>query len=89
MIVGDVNPKAFINTMHQSQTEVEIGTAGDTLCDVDAKASADTLADSRESLRDTDGFKGCITFLKAGRRFGNRESQDYIRHGIRGGGQDN
>ena len=89
MIVGDVNTKAFINTMHQSQAEVEIGTAGDTLCDVDAKASADTLADSRESLRDTDGFKGCITFLKAGRFADKGKSQDYIRHAIRGGGQDN
>ena len=89
MIVGDVNTKAFINTMHQSQAEVEIGKAGDTFCDVDAKTSADTLPDSRESLRDTDGFKGRITFLKAGRRVGKRESQDYIRHAIRGGGQDN
>ena len=87
--MGDVNTKAFINTMHQSQAEVEIGTAGDTLCDVDAKASADTLADSRESLRDTDGFKGRITFLKAGRRAGKGESQDCMRHAIKGGGQDN
>ena len=85
----NVNTEAFINTMHQSQAEVEIGTAGDTLCNVYAKASADTLADSRESLRDTDGFKGRITFLKAGRRAGKGESQDYIQNAIRGDGQDN
>ena len=62
MIVGDVDTKAFINTMHQSQAEVEITTPGDTLRDFDAKALADTLAYSRESLRDTDGFKRRITF---------------------------
>ena len=89
MILGDVDTKAFINTMHQSHKELEIGTSGDTVRDLDAKASADTLADSRESLRDTDGFKGRITFLKAGRRAGKRESQDCIRHAIKGGGQDN
>ena len=82
MIVGDVDTKAFINTMHQSQAEVEIATPGDTLRDFDAKASADTLADSRESLRDTDGFKGRMTFLKAGHRAGKGKSQDRIRHGI-------
>ena len=53
MIVDDVHTKVSINIMHQSQ-EGEIGTAGDPLCDVDAKTSADTLADRRESLRDTD-----------------------------------
>ena len=42
--------------MHQSQAEVEIGTPGDTLRNVDAKATADTLADSRESLQDTNGY---------------------------------
>ena len=62
VIVGDVDTKAFINTMHQSQAEVEITTPGDTLRDFDAKALADTLAYSRESLRDTDGFKRRITF---------------------------
>ena len=46
MIVGDLDTKAFINTMHQSQAEVEIETPGDTLRDVDAKASLDTLANS-------------------------------------------
>ena len=44
MKVGDVDTKAFINTMHQSQAEVEITTPGDTLRDFDAKALADTLA---------------------------------------------
>ena len=39
MIVGDVDTKAFIKIMHQSQAEVEIATPGDTLRDVDAKAS--------------------------------------------------
>ena len=73
--------------MHQSQAEVQIDTPGDTLRDLDAKASADTLADSRVSLRDTNGFEGRITFLKAGRRAGKGESQDCIRHAIRGGGQ--
>lgn len=29
MIVGDVDTEAFINTMHQSQAEVEIATPGD------------------------------------------------------------
>ena len=75
--------------MHQSQAEVQIETSRDTLRDLDAKASADTLADSPESLRHTDGFKGRITFLKAGRRAGKGESQDCIRHTIKGGGQDN
>ena len=89
MIVGDVDTKAFINTMHQSQAEVEIATPGDTLRDLDAHASADTLAGSRESLRDTDGFKGRMTFLKAGRRAGKGESKDCIRQAIKGGGQDN
>ena len=84
-----MDTKAFVNTMHQSQAEMQISTPGDTLRDVDAKASADTLADSRVSLRDTDGFKGRITFLKAGRRAGKGESQDCIRHAIKGGGQDN
>ena len=87
--MGDVHNKAFINTMHQSQAEVEIATPGDTLRDFDAKASADTLADSRESLRDTDGFKGRMTFLKAGRRAGKGVSKDCIGHGMKGGGQDN
>ena len=89
VIVGDVDTKAFITTMHQSQTEVEIATPGDDLRDVDAKGSADTLADSPESLQNTDGFKGRITFLKAGRRAGKGESQDCIPHAIRGGCQDN
>ena len=70
MTVGDVDTKAFINTMHQSQAEVEIETPGDTLRDVDAKASLDTLANSQESLRDTHRVEGRITFLKAGRRAG-------------------
>ena len=62
MIVRNVDTKAFIKTMHQNQAEVKIGTPGDTLRNLDAKASADTLADSQESLRDTDGFEGSITF---------------------------
>ena len=37
VIVGDVDTKALITTMHQSQTEVEIATPGDDLRDVDAK----------------------------------------------------
>ena len=83
-----MDTKAFINTKHQSQAQVQIATLGETLRDMDAKASADTLAQSPESLRDTDGFEGRITFLMAGRRAGKRESQDCIRHAIRGGGQD-
>ena len=81
----DVDTKAFIKTMHQNQAQVEIETPGDTLRNLDAKASADTLAASGKSLRDTDGFEGRITFLKAGRRAG----QDNIRHAIKGGDQDN
>ena len=50
MIVGDAHTKVFINMMHQSQPEVEIATACDPLCDVDAKTSAKTLANRRESL---------------------------------------
>lgn len=61
--------------MHQSQAEVEIATPGDTLRDVHAKAFADTLADSRESLRDTDGCEGWITSLKTGRYACRDESQ--------------
>ena len=89
MIVGDVHTKVFINMMHQSQAEGEIGKAGVPLCDVDAKISADTLADRREILRDTDRFEKPITFLKAGRFAGKGKSQDCIRHAIKGGGQDN
>ena len=37
MIVGDVDTKAFINTMQQNQAEVEIRTHGDTLRNVHAK----------------------------------------------------
>ena len=84
---GVVDTKAFMKTMHQSQASVQIETPGDTLRDVNAKASADTVADSPESLRDTDGFEGRITFLKAGRRAGKGESQHCIRHAITGGGQ--
>ena len=75
MIVGDVDTKAFIKIMHQSQAEVEIATPSDTLRDVDAKAFADTLADSRQSLRDTDGCEGWITSLKTGRHAGRDEGQ--------------
>ena len=89
MIVGDVDTKAFIKTMHQNQAQVEIRTPGDTLRNLDAKASADTLAESGESLRDTEGFEGRITFLKAGRRARKGESQDNIRQAIKGGDQDN
>ena len=80
---------AFINTMHQSKVEVVIATPGHALADVDAKASANTLADSRERLRDTHGFEGRITFLKAGRRASKGKSQDCIRHAVKGGRQDN
>ena len=75
--------------MHQSQAEVQIETPGDTLRDMDAKASVNTLADSPESLRNTDGFKARITFLKAARRAGKGESQDCIPHTLKVGGQDN
>ena len=37
VIVGDVDTKAFINTMQQNQAEVKIRTHGDTLRNVDAK----------------------------------------------------
>ena len=84
MIVRDVDTKAFINTMHQSQAVVYIEEPGDTFRDVDAKASVDTLADSRESLRDTERVKGRITFSKGGRRAVRR-----VRHAIKGSGQDN
>ena len=89
MIVCDVDTKALINTMHQSQAEVEIETPGDTPRDVNAKALLDTLTNSQESLRDTDRVERRITFLKVGRRAGKDERQDCIRHAIKGGGQDN
>ena len=43
--MGDVEVKALVNTMHQSLTEVEGETPGDTLRDVEPEALADTLAD--------------------------------------------
>ena len=73
--MGDVDTKAFIKIMHQSQAKVEIATPGDTLRNVHAKAFADTLADSRESLRDTDGCEECITSLKTGRHACRDEGQ--------------
>ena len=47
-----------MNMMHQSQAEVEIRTPGDTLCDVDAKASADMLTVEKvfETLTDLKGI---------------------------------
>ena len=41
----DVYTKAFVNTMHHSLAEVQNETPRDSLHDVEAVASADTLAD--------------------------------------------
>ena len=43
--------KAFVNTMHHSQAEVQNETSRDTLHDVKAVASADTLADRLAEVR--------------------------------------
>ena len=40
-----MSTKAFVNTMHHSLAEVQNETPRDTLHDVEAVASADTLAD--------------------------------------------
>ena len=42
--MGDVETEALINTMHQSQAEVDAETPGDPERDVEAEASVDTLA---------------------------------------------
>ena len=42
--MGDVKTEALINTLHQSQAEVEVETPGDPVRDVEAEASVDTLA---------------------------------------------
>ena len=76
MIVADVDLKTFINTMHQKQTEVKLPTLCDSFRDVDARASADKLSDSREILRDTDGCEGRITSLKTGRHSCRDEGQN-------------
>ena len=76
MIVADVDMKAFNNTMHEKQTEVKLATLCDSFRDVDAKASADTLSDSRKRLRDTDGCEGRITSLKTGRHSCRGEGQN-------------
>ena len=58
VIVGDVDTKAFIKTMHQTQAEVEIATPGDTLRD---ESFTNTLSDFKvETLVNilTDGNKG-------------------------------
>ena len=62
MIVGDVDTKAFINTMQQNQAEVEIRTHGDTLDNVDAKHQQThwlTVEKVFETLTD---FKGAPLF---------------------------
>ena len=43
--------KAFVNTMHHSLAEVQNKTRRDTLHDMEAVASADTLADRLAELR--------------------------------------
>ena len=43
--------KAFVNTMHHSLAEVHTETPRDTLHDVEAVASADTLADRLADVR--------------------------------------
>ena len=43
--------KAFVNTMHHSLAEVQNETPRDTLHDVQAVASADTLADRLAEVR--------------------------------------
>ena len=43
--------EAFVNTMHHSVAEVQNETPRDTLHDVDAVASADTLADRLAEVR--------------------------------------
>ena len=49
--MGDVYTKAFVNTMHHSLAEVENETPRDTLHDVQAVASTDTLDDRLAEVR--------------------------------------
>ena len=62
VIVGEVDTKAFIKTMQQNQTEVEIRTHGDTLRNVHAKHRQTrwlTVEKVWETLTD---FKGAPLF---------------------------
>ena len=49
--LSDVYTKAFVNTIHHSLEEVQSETPRDTLHDVKAVASADTLADRLAEVR--------------------------------------
>ena len=49
--MGDVYTRAFVNTMHHSLVEVQNKTPRDTLHDVEAVASADTLPDRLADVR--------------------------------------
>ena len=49
--LSDVYTKAFVNTMHHSLAEVQSERPRDTLHDVEAVASADTLADRLAEVR--------------------------------------
>ena len=53
--MGDVYTRAFVNTMHHSLVEVQNKTPRDTLHDVEAIASADTLADRLADVRPLTG----------------------------------
>ena len=70
MILGDVDTKAFINTMQQNQAEVQIRTHGDTLRNVDAKHRQTrwlTVAKIFETLTDLKGaplFKTLFAVLE-------------------------
>ena len=49
--MGDIYTKALVNTMRHSLAEVQAKTPRDTLHDVEAVASANTLADRLAEVR--------------------------------------
>ena len=66
--MGDVDTKAFINTMHQNQAEVEIATPGDTFRNVDAKHRRTrwlTVEKVCETLKDLKGVRFFKTLAAA------------------------
>ena len=69
--MGDVETDTLVKTVQYSLAEVGAQTPVVTLRDVDAKSSANTLADrvaeGRQSCQKTVGFDGRITSLNAGR----------------------
>ena len=70
MIVGDVHTEAFIDTMQQNQSEVEIRTHGDTLCNVHAKhrqtrwLTVEKVCETLTDLKNAPLFKTLFAALK-------------------------